>query len=130
MHHTHLNIPDLFLPLLRGKVKKRSASEIDTWDFATLRSDDVWKAHGDFIASCAPHWPGSFDRVPRNPAEKLNSGYKAWEFGLYLYGIGPAAFLDYLHDRFYQNYCLMVKVVRKMIQHEITVKEVQESHKV
>ncbi|KAJ6528077.1 hypothetical protein B0H19DRAFT_1195027 [Mycena capillaripes] len=34
--------------------------------------------------------PGSFDRPPRNPAEKINSGYKAWERLLYVYGAGPA----------------------------------------
>lgn len=81
MHHTNLNIPDLLLPLWRGKMKKRTAAEVDTWNFATLRNNAAWKQHGEYIASCAPYWPGSFDRVPRNPAEKLNSGYKAWEFG-------------------------------------------------
>lgn len=109
---------------------KCTAAETSTWEFATLRSDEAWKRHGAFIGSCAPYWPGSFDRIPRNPAEKLNSGYKAWEFGLYLWGIGPAAFFDYLHDRFYRNYCLLVKVVRTSIQHEITVDEFRESNKV
>lgn len=130
MHHTHLNIPDLLLPLWRGKMKKRTAAEVDTWNFATLRNNAAWKRHGEYIASCAPYWPASFDRVPRNPAEKLNSGYKAWEFGLYLFGIGPAAFFDYLHDQYWRNYCLLVKVVRKMIGHEITVKELRDSFNV
>lgn len=123
MHHTALNIPDLMLPLWRARFQKRTAAEMATWEFATLRDKARWEAHGAFIAKSAPWWPGSFDRIPRNPAEKLNSGYKAWEFMLYFYGIGPAAFFDYLLDKYYRNYCLMVRIVRTQVQHEIAVKE-------
>jgi len=34
--------------------------------------------------------PSSFGHAPWNPAEKVNSGYKAWEFQLYLVGLGPS----------------------------------------
>lgn len=127
MHHTALNIPDLFLPLWRAKVKKRSAAEMATWRFATLRDDDVWKEHGKIVESYTRYWPGSFDRTPRNPAEKLNSGYKAWEFMLYFYGIGPGVFWDYIPEDYYKNYCLLVRIVRTMIKHKITLEEVRQS---
>lgn len=130
MHHTALNLPDLLLPLWRAKMDKHTASEMEHWPWATLREDAAWKAHGAFIAKISRHWPGSFDRIPRNPAEKLNSGYKAWEFVLYMYGIGPAAFFEYLPDLYWRNYCLLVKVVRKMLQHEITPEEVTECTRV
>jgi hypothetical protein len=53
---------------------------------------EAWKQHGQLIADAGPHFPGSFNRTPRNPAEKLSSGYKAWELLLYFYGLGPGVF--------------------------------------
>ena len=123
MHHVALNVPDLILPLWRARVKRRSAAEMEAWNFATLRNDEVWKEHGNWVASCGPYWPGAFDRIPRNPAEKIHSGYKAWEYMLYFYVIGPGAFYDYLLPEYYKNYCLMVRVVRTMVQHVITREE-------
>ncbi|KAG2751377.1 hypothetical protein P692DRAFT_201838975 [Suillus brevipes Sb2] len=63
------------------------------WDWAVL-TKDVWKAHGSIIASATPFLPGSFDRPPRNPAEKIHSGYRAWEWLLYLYGMAPATLFN------------------------------------
>ncbi|KAF9471629.1 hypothetical protein BDN70DRAFT_975534 [Pholiota conissans] len=37
-----------------------------------------------------PYLPGSFDRPPRNPADKVNNSYKAWECLAWIYGLGPA----------------------------------------
>lgn len=130
MHHTALNVPDLMLPLWRGKMKKHSVAEMATWPFATLSDDAAWQRHGLLIGKSAPHWPGSFDRVPRNPALKLNSGYKAWEFMLYFYGIGPAAFFDFLPHIYWRNYCLLVKIVRTMVQHRITEEQIEQCDKV
>lgn len=130
MHHTALNIPDLFLPLWRARVKKRSAEAMAGWPWATLRNEAAWNAHGAFVARAGPYWPGSFDRIPRNPAEKLHSGYKAWEYMLYFYGIGPGAFFDYLPDIFWRNYCQMVKIVRTCTGHRISIDDVNESRDV
>jgi hypothetical protein len=78
-----------------------------TWDWAVLRGDD-WRDHGKAVANVLPYLPGSFDRPPRNIAEKLTSGYKAWEFLLYLYGLGPGLLYGLLPDVYYNNFCKLV----------------------
>ena len=74
--------------------------------------------------------PSSFDRPLRNIAEKLTSGYKAWEFLLYLYGLGPGLLYGLLPDVYYTNFCKLVLGIRLMHQHRITwasVCEVQQA---
>jgi hypothetical protein len=72
--------------------------------------------------------PSSFGRPPPNIAEKLTSGYKAWEFLLYLYGLGPGLLLDVLPDSYYKNYCKLVYGMRIMNQHRITVSNIRKAH--
>ncbi|KAF8833144.1 hypothetical protein BDN67DRAFT_992893 [Paxillus ammoniavirescens] len=59
-----------------------------TWWWATLVGE-VWKTLGKDTADTRSHLPGSYDRPPRNIAEKINSGYKAWEFWIFLTSLGP-----------------------------------------
>jgi len=58
----------------------------DTWTWLVLQGD-VWQRHGKSVAYALYFLPSSFERPPRNIIEKLTSGYKAWEFLLYLYSI-------------------------------------------
>jgi hypothetical protein len=74
--------------------------------------------------------PSSFEHPPCNIAEKLTSGYKAWEFLLYLYGLGPGLLLDVLPDSYYKNYCKLVYGMRIMNQHRISLSNVREAHMV
>lgn len=73
--------------------------------------------------------PGSFDRPPRNIAEKLNSGYKAKEFLTYLFGLGPALLYGILPTTYWRNICKLVRGVRLAHQHEISAGNLQEAHK-
>ena len=64
-----------------------------TWDWAVFYKNDVlWKAHGETVVRAVLFILSSFRRVPRDPAKKLNTGYKAWEFQQYIYGLGPTLF--------------------------------------
>jgi hypothetical protein len=80
------------------------------------------------VADATPYIPGSFDRPPRNPAEKISSGYKAWEFLLYFYGLGPALFFGLLPHNYWQNYCQLVCAVQILLQEAITPAELVEAH--
>jgi hypothetical protein len=80
---------------------------------------DTWQQHGQAIAAAVHHLPSSFDRPPCNIVEKLTSGYKAWEFLLYLYGLGPGLLYGVLPDKYFTNYCKLVLRVRLMNQHRI-----------
>jgi hypothetical protein len=88
MHLSVLNDPDLLLGLWQGMIKHYPPDDISTWDWAILKNKKIWQAHGNSIEAATPFIPSSFGHAPRNPAEKINSGYKAWEFQLYIYGLG------------------------------------------
>ena len=105
MHLPAINIPDLLLGLWRAVFECDKADDRASWDWAVLVGK-TWKDHGQQVAQCTPYLPGSFDRPPSNPAEKINSGYKAWEW--LLYGLGPALFYDTLPLIYWQHYCKLV----------------------
>lgn len=112
MHLSVLNNPDLLLGLWRGTIKHYPPDDISTWNWAVLKDKKIWKAHGDSIEAATPFIPSSFGRAPRNPAEKINSGYKAWEFQLYIYGLGPVLLRHILPQPYWKNYCKLVSGIQ------------------
>ncbi|KAJ6588756.1 hypothetical protein B0H19DRAFT_1302248 [Mycena capillaripes] len=128
MHAPSLNITDLLPALWCGTFDHDKITDSkDTWDWVVL-TGDIWKRHGKAVADLTPYIPGSFDRPPRNPAEKINSGYKAWEWLLYFYGAGPALLYGILPTKYYINYCKVVRSIRILLQEEISPEELLESH--
>ncbi|KAI0292314.1 hypothetical protein BC826DRAFT_885613, partial [Russula brevipes] len=127
MHLGALNLSDLMISLWRGTIDCNRPDDRYTWTWAVLRGD-VWQEHGKAVADALHFLPSSFDRPPRNIAEKLTSGYKAWEFLLYLYGLGPGLLYGILPDPFYTNYCKLVYGMRLMNQHKITQDNVCNAH--
>jgi hypothetical protein len=128
MHLISLNIPDLLLGLWRGTIECDPTDSKQTWDWLVL-TGDTWKNHGRRVANATPYLPGSFDRPPRNPAEKISSGYKAWEFLTYLFGLGPAFFYGILPTRYWKNYCKLVAGIRLLHQRSITKEQLVHGHK-
>jgi len=128
MHLPALNIPDLMIPLWRATFDCDKTDNKQLWTWAVLRDPTIWKAHGKSVADATPYIPGSFDRPPRNPAEKISSGYKAWEYLLYFFGLGPALLFGILPDNIWQNYCKLVRSFRILMQEEILPTELMESH--
>lgn len=95
MHLSVLNLPDLLINLWHGTFDCDNTDNCSTWEWAALKGI-TWTQHGQQVAAATPYLPGSFDCPPRNPAEKISSGYKAWEFLLYLYGLGLGLFYNVL----------------------------------
>lgn len=127
MHLGALNIPDILINLWRGTLDcDKTKDHKSTWDWAVLQGD-VWDTHGKTVAAATPHLPGSFDRPPRNPAEKISSGYKAWEFLLYLYGLGPGVFYNVLPKKYYLHFCKLVFAMRIFNQHRIMANDLMEA---
>ncbi|KAJ8092330.1 hypothetical protein PM082_023933 [Marasmius tenuissimus] len=128
MHLLCLNIPDLMISLWRGMIDcdTKLGDDKDSWYWSVLKGD-VWKEHGKQVAMCTPYIPGSFDHPPRNPAEKINSGYKAWECLIYFFDLGPCLFYGVLPDNIWEHYCKLVRGFRLMMQEGITVQEIKEA---
>ncbi len=116
MHLRALNLTDLFFGLFRGTMDCDKLDSKDLWDWAALMDDSVWKAHGKTVGDILPYLPGSFDHPPRNPAEKINSGYKAWEFLTYFYGYGPGVLHGILPEKYYKHLCLLISPIRILHQ--------------
>ncbi|TFK68013.1 hypothetical protein BDN72DRAFT_769939 [Pluteus cervinus] len=127
MHLTAINLPELFVKLWRGVIRADN-THIRDCEHAFLVGP-AWKEHGALVAGTRPYLPGSFGRVPRNPQLKINSGYKAWEYMLYLWALGPAVFRPYLPDRYWKNFCKLVKSVRIVQQRRILVADLIQAHK-
>lgn len=127
MHLFCLNIGDLLVQLWRGELKiDLEADKKTDWTWATLVGD-VWTQHGQLVAAATPYFPSSFHRPPRNPAEKINSGYKASKFFLYLFGLGPGFFRAILPIKYWVNFCKLVRGVRILTQRSITGAQVVEA---
>ena len=97
------------------------------WDWVVL-TGDTWKAHSADVTWCQPYFPGSFDCTPRNPAEKISSGYKAWEFLLYVFGLCPALLYGLLPQPYWSNFCQLVTVVCLLQQHAVSATQVVDAH--
>ncbi|KAI0732456.1 hypothetical protein BC629DRAFT_1302176 [Irpex lacteus] len=132
MHLGGLNLPDLFLSLWRGTITcdRTLGDDKSTWDWAVFRDDVLWKRHGEQVAAATPYLPGSFDRPPRNPAEKLTSGYKAMEFLIYIYGLGPGLLYGVLPMAYWKNFCKLVRGIRIVHQKTVKDEELTEADKV
>ena len=130
MHLVSLNLTELLLGLWRGNTNVIGCDPLDdknTWDWAVL-TGDIWKKHGQRVEDMRPYLPGSFDRPPRNPAKKISSGYKAWEYLTYVFGLGPAVFHGILPDKYWRNLCKLVRGIRLIQQRSITKTQLLEAH--
>ncbi|KAH9162708.1 hypothetical protein EDB89DRAFT_1860572 [Lactarius sanguifluus] len=127
MHLAALNISDLMINLWRGTIDCTAPDNRTTWTWAVLRGD-TWQRHGKSVEDTLHYLPSSFDRPPRNIAENLTSGYKAWEFLLYLYGLAPGLLYGVLPEVYYSNFCKLVHGIRLMNQHRISRTNVREAH--
>ncbi|KAJ3848731.1 hypothetical protein EV368DRAFT_76080 [Lentinula lateritia] len=128
MHLPALNVPDLYLSLWRGTIDCDCKDDKNTWDWAVFRTLPIWKEHGKEVAAIRPYIPGSFDRPPWDPAEKLNSRYKAWEFLLYFFGLGPCLFYGLLPHRYWKQYCKLSHGILLLLQEEISQAEIVEAN--
>ena len=128
MHLFGLNIGELLIPIWRGTFKCEVTDDKATWDWVVLVGA-TWLTHGKLVANATKFFPSSFHRPPRNPAEKISSGYKATEYYLYLFGLGPAFFRTVLPKKYWKNFCKLVRGVHIIMQRTITGKQVQEAHR-
>ncbi|EGO01888.1 hypothetical protein SERLA73DRAFT_150949 [Serpula lacrymans var. lacrymans S7.3] len=128
MHLVALNIPDLLINLWQKNIACDKTDDKSSWDWGVL-CDEVWTQHGKMIENSTCYLPGSFDRPPRNPAEKISSGYKAWEFLLYIYGLAPGVLYGVLPEKYWKNFCKLVYSIHIFNQHKILLPDLQEAHK-
>jgi hypothetical protein len=117
MHLSVLNEPDLFMKLFTGKLDVYEPDDRDNWDWAIFyRKPTLWSVHGETIARSVPFIPSCFGCTPQDPSKKINSGYKAWEFQQYVYGLCPMLLRHLLPLQYWHNFCKLVAGIR-LLQH-------------
>ena len=107
MHLLFLNLGDLLITLWRGQMCCDPMDSKATWDWAVLKNN-IWTAHGKLVAEATQYFPSSFHQPPRNPAEKISSGYKATKYYFYLFGLGPTIFWTVLPKKYWRNFYKLV----------------------
>ncbi|KAJ7597939.1 hypothetical protein C8J56DRAFT_1001587 [Mycena floridula] len=118
MHLVALNNTELLMKLWRGKMNHFPPDNPANWPWKVL-TGKVWDAFGDMVAKATPYIPSSFDRAPQNPAEKINSGYKAWEWLLLMFRLAPALLRRILPLPYWLNFCKFVRGVQLLQQRRI-----------
>ena len=127
MHQPLINLAALLLDLWCARPAARSYDASTGWPWAVL-TGDIWKSHGEVVSHAAKYLPTSFGRTPRNPQEKISSGYKAWESLYYLYGEGPGVFFQVLPEPYYSHFCRLVRAVRVIFQRAISRDQMIRAH--
>ena len=118
MHLFALNISQLLISLWRGNIDHVQDDHPTTWPFAVLRDNVIWEAHGASVAGAGLYLPVCLEsRVPRNPAVKISSGYKAVEYLVYIFGLCPALLYRHLPQKFYYHFCKLVFGARVIHRH-------------
>jgi len=109
MHLFVLNISQLLISLWRGSIDHSKEDHPNTWPFAILHDGAVWQVHGASVTGAGLYLPVCLgSRVPRNPAKKISSRYKAVEYLAYIFGLCPALLYRVLPQRFYYHFCKLV----------------------
>lgn len=125
MHLFMLNGGDLWIPLWRATIPHGDDDPPPAWPWHLPHED--WITHGAAVGDTTRYFPSSFHRPPRNPAEKVNTNYKATEWYLYLYGLGPSFFRVFLPKVYWQNFCRLVYGVRIMVQRRLTYSQISDA---
>ncbi|KAJ7130449.1 hypothetical protein C8R44DRAFT_613768 [Mycena epipterygia] len=113
----------------RGTIKCEPTDDISTWDFAVFRDPELWKKHGQQVGEALQYIPGSFDRPPRNIAEKISSGYKAKEWQGWLFGLAPALLYNVLPYKYWKNFVKYVRAFRLLHQYKIPTAQLIYAHR-
>ncbi|KIL55131.1 hypothetical protein M378DRAFT_18225 [Amanita muscaria Koide BX008] len=126
MHLASLNIPQHLIEIWRGSVDGLQNGD---HEFVVLKDDATWQEHGALVASMRCYLPDSFSRPPRNPAEKINTQYKATKFLTYFWVLGPALFRLVLPHHLWQHFCKLVCGIRIVHQRTIALEDLMHADK-
>jgi hypothetical protein len=109
MHLSVLNNPDLFIKLFTGKLDVYEPDDRASWDWAIFYcKPTLWSVHSKTVSKSVPFIPSCIGHAPWDPSKNINSGYKAWEFQLYVYGLCPMLLWHLLPQQYWHTFCKLV----------------------
>ncbi|KAG2068411.1 hypothetical protein BDR04DRAFT_1129264 [Suillus decipiens] len=116
MHIAAINTGDLLLPLWRETFRAKTTDDKSMWAWAVLMKV-TWKAYGSLITDATPFLQ-----------EKINSGYKAWEWLLYMYGMALATLYGILPEPYWLHFFHLAWGLHLMQQHHISRSDLVKGH--
>ncbi|KAL0569481.1 hypothetical protein V5O48_012478, partial [Marasmius crinis-equi] len=117
MMHLYYNLGQLFMQLWRGSIDYTGPEDVAKWEFAFLHDSDDFKAFGRAVERASRCIPTCIEvRIPRNPAEKINSGYKASEYHMLVFGLCPGLLHGRMPDHLYSHFCQLVSATRVVLR--------------
>lgn len=123
MHLSVLNNLDLFIKLFTGKLDVYEPDNRASWDWAIFyHQAKLWSTRGETVTKSVPFIPSCFGRAPQDPSKKLNSGFKAWGFQLYVYGLCLTLLRHLLPSQYWHHFCKLVAGIL-ILQHPCISKE-------
>ena len=128
MHLLYLNMGELFIDLWRGTMACSEPDSKEFWEWLVLADREVWERLGKLVADATAFFPAFFHRTPRDPSKKWNSGYKATEVFLFIWGLGPGLFKSFLPEAHYKNFCHAARAVRILTQRSLPANLIVEAH--
>ena len=129
MHLLVLNDLDLFIKIFTGKLDVYEPNNRASWDWAIFYCQaKLWSTHGETVTKSVPFIPSCFRHAPWDPSKKLNSGFKAWEFQLYVYGLCPTLLRHLLPSRYWHHFCKLVAGIRILQRPRISKEELMSGH--
>jgi len=130
MHLFGLNLTQLLVALWRGTIDHAKEDHPTSWPLAVLHDANIWKQHGAVVAAAGRYIPVCLGtRVPRNPAEKIFSRYKAIEYMIYIYGLCPALLYGILPQPYHRHFCKLVFATRIIHKRHKSKDELLVAHK-
>lgn len=125
MHLIYINLAQLLVLLFRGELRVEKPDRKNLWEWVVLLGD-LWEKVGKAVQEAGAHYPSHFHRPPRNPCEKINSGYKATEYYKLVFDLFPAFLYGLLEEKYWRNLCRVTHAVRILVQRSIKMEQVEE----
>ncbi|KAL0059480.1 hypothetical protein AAF712_013766 [Marasmius tenuissimus] len=128
--HLYYNLNQLLVQLWRGDIDYTGDDDPASWPFAILHDPDKFAEFGLAVERASRYIPTCVEsRIPRNPAAKINSQYKASEYHTLIFSLSVGFFYGWMPDHLYQHFCQLVSATRVVLRRRKSLAELHEAHR-
>ncbi|KAK1215025.1 hypothetical protein PQX77_022375 [Marasmius sp. AFHP31] len=128
--HLYLNLNQLILQLWKGDIEYKGDENPGDWPFAILHDPDMFDSFGLAVERACRYIPTCVEtRIPRNPAKKVNTQYKATEYHMLIFGLCPGLLYGRMPDYLYRHFSQLVSATRVVLRRRKTLEELREARK-
>ncbi|KAK1227461.1 hypothetical protein PQX77_009546 [Marasmius sp. AFHP31] len=128
--HLYLNLNQLILQLWKGDIEYNGDENPKDWPFAILHDPDIFDLFGLAVERACRYIPTCVEtRIPRNPAKKANTQYKATEYHMLIFGLCPGLLYGRMPDYLYQHFSQLVSATPVVLRRRKSLEELRQARK-